>query len=513
MGHGAARWGGALWALWFVVACVPQLRVRETEDAANLDAREGGERSDAAPDALDAGSADEALEDVSGRDSEVATIDATEGGAADAPVGADAADAADARGPDASAGCPSPYGPGAEACAAGARPGGSDPCRASGRVGYGGTSLTNMNAWLAARLTSGAVVVAGESRCGAMPSRIGVVKVSDAAAAPSRDNSFGTLGAACIFNPSLAGAALVPTAIAALPGDSVAIAGSFTAGSRAGSFVVRLDQAGRVSTAFGAGGWVLTELPPTDAAVEWKSLAYDATNDELVAAGSLSRGGSSGAGVATRFDARTGANRGPAGGLLRDASVEAYHAAARGPRLYLAGRAIDPLQWIVKAFDRTWAPARDFGLSGEVYFAAAQVEVRAVDVDGLGRVVVLGALTGDSRHVTIARFSPSGSADGTFAAAGVFDLTGASWGVPFGRPPMLAIDCHNRILFGDHVPPGGVRRLTPDGALDATFGTGGELETVTGTPHAILVDPRDGRLTVVTNAAPNTEFFSLRVMP
>jgi uncharacterized delta-60 repeat protein len=121
--------------------------------------------------------------------------------------------------------------------------------------------------------------------------------------------------------------------------------------------------------------------------------------------------------------------------------------------------------------------AASFGASGTAW---AQHGIDAMAVQGNGRIVVVGGRTttvGDveTRDSVVSRFQPDGRPDAGFGAGGEkvisFDnrVNSTDWAVD------VAVDTKSRVyVLGDtRSTDVRVARLTPRGALDAAFGTGG----------------------------------------
>ena len=113
-----------------------------------------------------------------------------------------------------------------------------------------------------------------------------------------------------------------------------------------------------------------------------------------------------------------------------------------------------------------------------------------------GKIVLAG---GSDLRVAVARLSPNGSLDTTFSGDGkkVF-----SWGAISRATAVLALPSGKILLAGFSGPEGGniqVARLNANGALDATFGTGGKAPVDFGGDDFGLAMARqaNGRILVV----------------
>ena len=113
--------------------------------------------------------------------------------------------------------------------------------------------------------------------------------------------------------------------------------------------------------------------------------------------------------------------------------------------------------------------------------------------------------TGITAGFAVARFNPDGSLDTTFGNGG---LATASVGSG-GYLDTLALDPTTHDVYAVGCGSGGtlvaIARFTPAGALDPTFGKGGQVTVGAGSPYtyndgvAAAVDP-SGRLVVAGNA-------------
>jgi uncharacterized delta-60 repeat protein len=104
----------------------------------------------------------------------------------------------------------------------------------------------------------------------------------------------------------------------------------------------------------------------------------------------------------------------------------------------------------------------------------------------------------------VARFTPSGALDPTFGNGGYLEVMNSTVNG-------VALDASGNIVivgmgaFYGPISSGGVGRLTPSGALDPTFGTGGVVQfpVSTGFPEevfAVAIQPGTGSLILAGNA-------------
>jgi uncharacterized delta-60 repeat protein len=107
---------------------------------------------------------------------------------------------------------------------------------------------------------------------------------------------------------------------------------------------------------------------------------------------------------------------------------------------------------------------------------------QAVAIQPDGRIVAAGHTGVDfSGRLALARYLPDGSLDPTFGTGG--QVVAPTSGPPLTIAYAATIDSSGRIVVaGDIAPPGGgtrfaVARFNPDGSLDSSFGSGGAVTT------------------------------------
>ncbi len=114
-----------------------------------------------------------------------------------------------------------------------------------------------------------------------------------------------------------------------------------------------------------------------------------------------------------------------------------------------------------------------------------------------GRILATGGWTGSSDALTEARYTSAGALDATFGTGGVSTLSSNA------RPVAAALGADGTVTMALEVNGGGssqiaLTRFLASGALDTSFGSGGQTVTSTGTfssPVAMLLLP-DGRAVV-----------------
>lgn len=145
---------------------------------------------------------------------------------------------------------------------------------------------------------------------------------------------------------------------------------------------------------------------------------------------------------------------------------------------------------------------KSFGNGGEVRtrFNRYDAGARAVALDSKGRIVVAGFGPGDS--FALARYEPSGELDQTFG-------TGGKVLTPFGDfdgAQSIAIDSRERIVAGGFTGRNvALARYEPDGTLDPSFGSDGKVVTnFEGTDEAnsLAIDSQDRIVAAVESRKP-----------
>ena len=157
------------------------------------------------------------------------------------------------------------------------------------------------------------------------------------------------------------------------------------------------------------------------------------------------------------------------------------------------------------------------GTTRAAFFTDGVNSPSALAVQSNGDIVVVGtaSLTFDgAQEFAIARFTPNGQLDATFGTGGLVttDISG-----PFPAPSAVLVQSNGQILVGGFVD--GINKNTPgqtvlvrynaNGSLDTTFGTGGIVqETTEAASPAALAQLSNGSYLVVGGAAPSSVEFS-----
>ena len=210
------------------------------------------------------------------------------------------------------------------------------------------------------------------------------------------------------------------------------------------------------------------------------------TGAALAAAGSLDGTFGTGGVVHTNVGSNTSAN---------DVAVQGDGKVLVGGRDRI-GTPTD--HWRIRRYAADGSVDTGFGSGGSVtlFGALSSDNLYDLDLDSSGRIVAVGhaAVAGKgnswTRRAAVARFSPTGSLDGTFGSGGTttLDIAGASWTEalaathqPDGKIVVAGIAHFAVKSKGSTLddPAIFVARTTSWGPLDTTFGTGGvSLNTV-----------------------------------
>ena len=161
--------------------------------------------------------------------------------------------------------------------------------------------------------------------------------------------------------------------------------------------------------------------------------------------------------------------------------------------------------WELARYNPDGSLDASFGNGGKVVtnFGTSGEEARAVAVQPDGKIVVAGNVGGGGARIGLARYLPDGSLDATFGSGGEVLTTVQGNDVAYA----LAVQPDGRIVVAGSSGPAYqvqsdfvVLRYNPDGSPDATFGTQGVVTTFFGPTdsqaHSVLLQP-DGRIVAV----------------
>jgi uncharacterized delta-60 repeat protein len=192
---------------------------------------------------------------------------------------------------------------------------------------------------------------------------------------------------------------------------------------------------------------------------------------------------------------------------------ESAHGAALQPdgKIVLAGRS--DLRVAVVRLNRNGSLDMTFSGDGKRLFSWGPIShASAVLVLANGKIVVAGFSGPEGGNIQVARLNPNGALDATFGSGGkaAVDFGGDDFGLALAR------QANGRILVvGVSTASGAVvARLRANGALDPDFGDDGRVTLPGGgTANAVLVQPDDGKIVVAGNAAGNQTMTVTRLRP
>ncbi|HSM93144.1 MAG TPA: hypothetical protein VLT47_09670, partial [Anaeromyxobacteraceae bacterium] len=268
------------------------------------------------------------------------------------------------------------------------------------------------------------------------------------------DTTFGTSGTGTVSLDAPGFPMADGFGVAPLADGRILVSGSANDGIRMRPFVARLLPSGAIDTSFGSGGFAFLGIPePLGMA-----LAIAPRPDGSIVLG------------VSGFDAS---------GTI----VTAYAA-----RLLPSGQ-----------------PDASFGAAGPGLAAAGLGSVAEARVDAAGRVLLAGVDAGPSGagpfRSLVVRLSPNGALDGTFGLGGRAQVDLTAWFPPTNTAAgissqmgWVAFTLGERIGVAGTVTQAGVTRgtivqLTEAGAVDAAFGTGGQVTVADMSPSDLVVGP------------------------
>ena len=292
--------------------------------------------------------------------------------------------------------------------------------------------------------------------------------------------------------------------------------------------VARYNPDGSLDTSFGTRGRVTTDIG-TSSKDQANAVAIDSSGNIVVAgksssdgstgnedfavvrytsAGALDTGFSTDGKVTTHF----GTDADVAHAVAIDGSGNIVVAGAASNSGYL-------LKFGLARYTSAGALDTGFGTGGTVITSIDSTydEVRAVAIDGDGRIVAAGYSTSASTGTDFAlvRYTSAGALDTAFSTDGKVTTamgSGADWATS------VAIDSSGKIVAAGFANNAGSRdfalaRYTSTGALDTTFGTGGKVTTAISTgagsigndeATAVVIDSK-GRIVAAGYANKGTE--------
>lgn len=305
------------------------------------------------------------------------------------------------------------------------------------------------------------------------------------------------------------------------------VAGGVAQGVNGGNMVIlRFLKNGQLDTSFGTGGKVVMQAPGSTYS---SALAITLDNlGNIVVAGVAPHGGKFNGVYVARFtpNGQPDSSFGTGGFVYPDFGSDdelAYAVAVDAQdRVIIAGyssSAGNVRHVSLGRFLRDGSPDPTFGSNGEFVKVSSDKEtVRSLLIDSQNRIVVGGTRASSNTDFFIDRFTTGGQLDSTFGNGGetVTDLGGSN-----DQLNALSFDRAGHIIAVGYSDANGkddvaVARYTTNGALDSSFGSGGEMLYGSGGANeignAVTVDSQ-GRIIVAgyTDAGGNDDIITLAI--
>jgi uncharacterized delta-60 repeat protein len=271
------------------------------------------------------------------------------------------------------------------------------------------------------------------------------------------DTAFGSNGR--VVQPNTTFTTTMPESVVAVPGDKVVVLGSGTEPGRVfATFAERFDANGSLDPTFGTGGVTITT--PTNGNLAFGTgRSVTQPNGDIITAGS------------------------------EEDQFGAYHMVVYR---YTPNGQLDPTFGNAGIAMLTFPTGQSHG-----YDVALQPD-GYIDAVGFGQN---GPFLSATWEYGVARLTPSGNVDTTFATNGYFELQN-----PVGNDffDTIKLDSHNRLVVGGSAQDTGFShdhtelfRLEPNGTLDSSFGSNGQVsESIPtggyGIYYDLVIRPNDG---------------------
>jgi uncharacterized delta-60 repeat protein len=184
-------------------------------------------------------------------------------------------------------------------------------------------------------------------------------------------------------------------------------------------------------------------------------------------------------------------------------------------------------EFVVARLTSSGALDTTFGPNGQGYNDVSvspgnnsqQDGVNALGVDASGNILVGGYssnASGSAYSFQVARYTPAGLLDTSFANQGVFDLANAHGARGVDG---IAVQPDGHIILGLAALPTpakpGVLRLNSDGSIDTSFGSNGYFDEVNATPYDSVAVQPDGKVVIgmTYGTSPNFKVLVDRLLP
>lgn len=310
------------------------------------------------------------------------------------------------------------------------------------------------------------------------------------------DGSFGDLGIATEQVLTGLRPSANPVGVVVRSDGAVVVAGNASGNEAdpAKLFLARFTEAGQLDASFAGGG--VTQASARDA--QAAALVVDDAGKLVLSANGLS----SSPGVLLRYTADGAVDTtfaAPFAAEFASARFDAVLPLADGSVFGGGSAGSGKLAFALGKSDATGAPDTSIGNGGVVSFpvGSGSATITRLERDATSRIFAGGPATGAG--YAIACLSTSGVLDPAFGTGGIRFVEGATPKTAFARLP------DGKLLVVGSAPQSGkprpntltFTRLTPDGALDTTFGTAGRTTVESELELADLALTNDGKLYVV----------------
>jgi uncharacterized delta-60 repeat protein len=277
--------------------------------------------------------------------------------------------------------------------------------------------------------------------------------------------------------------------------------------------LIRYNTNGSLDTTFGGTGKISTSFPYSPAYLAGVGLETVNGVTKIVAAGDLNLSVYA-LGVARyNLNGSLDTSFGSGGESVTSlgSNGDAYGLAIQGDGKIVVVGDESPSYFLVERLDLSGNLDQSFGTGG-VVTGSVSGSASAVLVQPDGKIVAGGEYFNSSLRPAgwaLERLNSDGSLDTTFGTGGVVD--GPSSGSSSSnsiRIRALAIQTNGKLVAAGSFPNGfALARYNPDGSLDATFGTGGQVSTVInggGDSEALALQP-DGKIIAAGSAPKSTK--------
>jgi uncharacterized delta-60 repeat protein len=318
------------------------------------------------------------------------------------------------------------------------------------------------------------------------------------------DTTFGGTGVVCISFGDQSDDVVYSVAVDSQ--NRVVVAGSTRVGSQTDFAVARLTITGALDSSFDSDGKQTIVFGAVTATA--RGVAID-SQDRVVLAGFTSTSSSDSCVVArltvtgaldSSFDAdgRQTINLGANGGRGYCVAVDSFDRIVVGGFAFATPTSAD---FAVARLTTAGAPDISFGGNGlqTIDFGMTSEVAYGVDIDSLGRIVVVGETSLPGNSYAVARLTPAGVLDTSFDGDGKQTIGVAGASAP-SRSYSVVVDSMNRVIVGGPTTIGSsvdfaVARLTVAGSLDTSFDGDGKETIDFGSSEdygqAVAIDSQD----------------------